>query len=139
MIPAYGELTIYYDMYALFSSSSENVGSAFIGDPAQLVQREGVAFVPPDVTPVPEPATLPIVGTVLLAAFVLLHGLRRSAGVEMSPLVEERLVYGRQVLGVQIRCIRHELHHQHDHHTAFRIHLIRGPIRSTPTECAHFG
>jgi hypothetical protein len=30
MIHAYGDITIYYDIYALFSSSSENVGSAIL-------------------------------------------------------------------------------------------------------------
>jgi hypothetical protein len=72
MIPAYGELTVYYDMYALFSSiGMENLGSAFIGDPTQLVQREGASFVPDTPAGVPEPATFLLSGLALVGVAAL--------------------------------------------------------------------
>src|SRR5207244_3895125 len=44
-IPGYGELTIYYDMTAIFSNVSENIGGAYLGDPTQLVPRTGASIV----------------------------------------------------------------------------------------------
>lgn len=70
-IPGYGELTIYYDMTAIFRNVSENRGAAFLGDPTQLVPRTGASIVARDANAVPEPGTFLLLGITLLAAPVL--------------------------------------------------------------------
>jgi hypothetical protein len=66
VIPAYGELTVYYDMYAYyFQNGSENPGSAFLGDPAGLV-GEGGGLVQRPLAAVPEPSTLALSSLALL-------------------------------------------------------------------------
>jgi hypothetical protein len=76
-IPGRGELTLYYDMYAFFSNNfGENLGSAFIGDPLDLVQGGGISLVPGSAEAVPEPATFLLCGAAL-SAVLLLQRLRR--------------------------------------------------------------
>ncbi|HYP08138.1 MAG TPA: hypothetical protein VER03_18035 [Bryobacteraceae bacterium] len=54
-IPAYGELTFYYDMYSYFRNYDENVGLALLGDPAGLVYNpRGLVLS----SPVPEPSAI---------------------------------------------------------------------------------
>jgi hypothetical protein len=75
IIPAYGELKIYYDMYAYyFQSGSENPGSAFLGDPAGLVREAGGRLVQDSASTVPEPSTLALASLALLC----LGGLRNK-------------------------------------------------------------
>jgi hypothetical protein len=80
-IPGRGELTIYYDMYAYFNNfGGENLGSAFIGDPLDLVQGGGLSLVPGSAEAVPEPATFFLCGAALCAVPLLRRIRRRKPG-----------------------------------------------------------
>lgn len=81
VIPGFGELTIYYDMYASLSVLPFEVGGyAMLGDPTDLVGGENVRLVQrstdPGPSPIPQPATMLLLGTALLA----LGFVRKPAG-----------------------------------------------------------
>lgn len=70
-IPPFGELTIFYDMYAFASGSKEGGARAALGDPLALVLGPGVRLIEhsPSNTPggnVPEPGTFVLAGLGLL-------------------------------------------------------------------------
>jgi hypothetical protein len=67
-IPPHGEMTVYYDMYALMDSHRPEMGGyARLGDPTDLVPGEGGRLVPRGLSPVPEPTTLLLFGGGLAA------------------------------------------------------------------------
>jgi hypothetical protein len=80
IIPPFGELTLYYDMYALVDGPRETLGSAFLGDPTDLVNSGSFSLIQTGdpSTPVPEPATLFLVGIGLIAMGAMV---RRKSGV----------------------------------------------------------
>jgi hypothetical protein len=70
-IPPFGELFLYYDMYALTSTGSLDgiLGHARLGDPTDLIGGAGVKLTqtPGPASPVPEPTTLWLVALGLVA------------------------------------------------------------------------
>lgn len=72
-IPPLGELTLYYDMYAIVTPwRNEMLGKAFLGDPMNLTNDGGFSLglaesPAPQPVPVPEPATLSLLGAGVLA------------------------------------------------------------------------
>src|SRR5215471_18411839 len=63
VIPPFGALTVYYDMYGFAQTLSEGLGSAFLGDPTDLIDSGSFSVVIDDSpgATVPEPATLFVV------------------------------------------------------------------------------
>lgn len=79
VIPARGELTIYYDMYAHLNIMDAEVGGVVrLGDPTDLVGGQGVRLIEVTQSAVPEPGSL----LLLAGGFAALLGLviRRRAG-----------------------------------------------------------
>jgi hypothetical protein len=72
-IPPHGELTVYYDMYALSDARRPEVGGyARLGDPTDLVGGAGGRIVPTtSASQVPEPATMLLIGAGLVAIRVI--------------------------------------------------------------------
>lgn len=72
-IAPFGELTLYYDMYATVNGLGETVAEAFIGDPMDLNGAQAFRLILPDGddggASVPEPATGALLG--LLSVFAL--------------------------------------------------------------------
>lgn len=91
IIPPFGELTIYYDMYASLSVLLFEVGGyARLGDPTDLIGGDSVRFVQrsgepgpgPDPDPGQDPSPIPQPATVLLlcSGLVALIFVRRATG-----------------------------------------------------------
>ena len=79
-IPAFGELTVYYDMYAALSIIPFEVGGyALLGDPTDLIGGENIRLVRrstgSDPSPIPEPTS-----ALLFGIGLLIIGLARRAG-----------------------------------------------------------
>src|SRR5262249_8533335 len=68
VIPAHGEITVYYDMYAHLNVERPEVGGyAMLGDPMDLTGGPGVRLTE-GASQVPEPGSMLLWGTGLIAA-----------------------------------------------------------------------
>ena len=67
-IPAFGELTVYYDMYASFNTIPAEVGGGVrLGDPGNLAPGERGGLALREASQTPEPATFALIGIGLIA------------------------------------------------------------------------
>lgn len=90
-IPPFGQLFVYYDMYSFVQTDVEGLGSAFLGDPTNLVDNGSYALVVGESTPgtpgnpVSEPSGLALLGIGLIG--LLNFRKRRSRSISQDRAV----------------------------------------------------